>query len=80
MRSLFEAFLRNLLSKSGASDEASGGDGDEGPVSSNIKDEEEKKEYFDTEEELTKKLDTVAEWVKESKHIIVFTGAGISTR
>lgn len=48
--------------------------------SSNIKDEEEKKEIFDTEEEFTEKLDRVAEWMKKCKHVIMFTGAGISTR
>ena len=45
-----------------------------------IKDEAEKREFFDSEEELTKKLDRTAEWVRQSKHVIVFTGAGISTR
>lgn len=48
--------------------------------SSNIKDEEEKKEIFDTEGEFTEKVDRVAEWMKECKHVIMFTGAGISTR
>ena len=47
---------------------------------SNIKDEEEKKEIFDSEEEFAGKLDRVAEWMKECKHIVMFTGAGISTR
>lgn len=50
------------------------------PFTSNITDEDEKKEYFDSEEELSKKLDLVASWLKNSKHAIVFTGAGISTR
>lgn len=48
--------------------------------SSNIKDEEEKKEIFDTEEEFTEKVDRVTEWMKECKHVVMFTGAGISTR
>ena len=48
--------------------------------SSNIKDEEEKKEIFDSEEEFSEKLDRVVEWMKESKYIVMFTGAGISTR
>lgn len=48
--------------------------------SSNIKDSEEKKEFFDSEEDFTKKVDQAAEWMKECKHIIMFTGAGISTR
>lgn len=47
---------------------------------SNIKDKEEKKEFFDSEEEFCQKLDRVAEWMRECKHIIFFTGAGISTR
>ena len=46
----------------------------------NIKEEEEKKEFFDKEELLVKKVKTVADWVKRSKHVIFFTGAGISTR
>ncbi len=46
----------------------------------NIADEDDKKEYFDSKEELAKKLDMVTDWVKNSKHVIVFTGAGISTR
>ena len=45
----------------------------------NIEEEDEKKEFFDTEEELEKKIDLLAKWVKESKHCIMFTGAGIST-
>ncbi len=55
-------------------------DSDDRPFSSNIKDEEEKKEFFDSEADLSIKMDKVAEWVKTSKHVIVFTGAGISTR
>lgn len=35
--------------------------------------EDEKKEYFDTPEELEKKVSQLAEWVKESKHMIIFT-------
>ncbi len=46
----------------------------------NIKAEEEKKEFFDKEELLAKKVKIVANWVKGSKHVIFFTGAGISTR
>jgi hypothetical protein len=33
-----------------------------------------KKEYFDDQEKLDSKLDKLAEWIKESKHFIVFTG------
>src|SRR4051812_20600058 len=43
------------------------------------KTDEEKKEFFDTPEELDKKVATLAEWIKKSKHFIAFTGAGIST-
>ena len=44
-----------------------------------IPDDKEKKEYFDDADTFEKKLDTLAEWIKESNHCIVFTGAGIST-
>ena len=43
------------------------------------KTEEEKKEYFDTEEELDKKIEILASLVLQSDHFIAFTGAGIST-
>jgi len=43
------------------------------------KTEEEKKEYFDSEEELNIKIDQLAQWISESKHFVTFTGAGIST-
>ena len=35
--------------------------------------DDEKKEYFDSEEVLERKASVVAEWIKESKHTIVFT-------
>jgi len=44
-----------------------------------IKTEEEKREYFDTPEELDLKVTQLAEWVRESQNMSVFTGAGIST-
>lgn len=44
-----------------------------------IKTEEEKKEYFDTPEELDRKCDLLAQWIKSSEHFVAFTGAGIST-
>jgi NAD-dependent SIR2 family protein deacetylase len=43
------------------------------------KTDEEKKEFFDSDEELEKKITALAEAVKISKHFVVFTGAGIST-
>ena len=44
-----------------------------------ISSEFEKKEYFDTNEVLEEKINTLAEWIKQSRYCIVFTGAGIST-
>ena len=38
------------------------------------KTEEEKKEYFDTKEELELKTTELAKLIKESKHFIAFTG------
>ena len=45
--------------------------------SNNKKDET--TEYFDSPEELHRKIETLAKWTKESKHIVVYTGSGIST-
>ena len=44
-----------------------------------IKTEEEKKEFFDDPETLDIKVAQLAEWVRESQNMSVFTGAGIST-
>ena len=44
-----------------------------------IKTEEEKKEYFDCPEELDRKCDLLAQWIRSSEHFVAFTGAGIST-
>ena len=44
-----------------------------------IKSEEEKKEYFDSPEELEEKVQLLAEMIIMSKHMVAFTGAGIST-
>lgn len=44
-----------------------------------IEDEEEKREFFDNEQELGRKLDRTVQWMKQSKHVIIFTGAGVST-
>ena len=48
-------------------------------MSSAITDEEEKREFFDTEKELDAKCDKLAQLILESKHMVAFTGAGIST-
>lgn len=56
------------------------GPGSTGRGLTNIQDEEEKREYFDSELELSRKLDRVAQWVRDSKYTIMFTGAGVSTR
>ena len=45
-----------------------------------IKKEEDKIEYFDTEEELEIKVEQLATWIRESVHFSCFTGAGGSTR
>ena len=44
-----------------------------------IKTEEEKKEYFDSPEELDEKVSMLAEMIIMSQHMVAFTGAGIST-
>jgi NAD-dependent SIR2 family protein deacetylase len=44
-----------------------------------LKTNEEKKEYFDSDEVLDKKILELAQMIKNAKHFIVFTGAGIST-
>lgn len=36
-------------------------------------------EYCDTDEELKAKIDKLVELVKDSKHCVILTGAGIST-
>jgi NAD-dependent SIR2 family protein deacetylase len=41
--------------------------------------EDQKKEYFDSPEDLEAKVSQLASWILESKHFISFTGAGIST-
>ena len=48
-------------------------------MDSHIKNEEEKKEYFDSKEELELKIEQLALWIKDSHHFVAFTGAGIST-
>eukprot|EP01084_Bolivina_argentea_P220965 374377_1 len=41
--------------------------------------ESEVKEYFDEPNELQKKINKLAQLVKNSKHFVVYTGAGVST-
>ena len=48
-------------------------------ASTAIKTEEEKKEHFETPEELDRKVTLLAEWIRESEFMSTFTGAGIST-
>jgi len=43
------------------------------------KTEDEKKEYFDSDEELDRKIQLLADKIKSCKHFVAFTGAGIST-
>ena len=43
------------------------------------KTEEEKKEFFDSPEELDKNVEQLAEMVRDTEHCVAFTGAGIST-
>ncbi len=39
-----------------------------------LKEEEEKKEYFDSPEEFEEKITLLAKWIKESKYFTAFTG------
>ncbi|XP_064404500.1 NAD-dependent protein deacylase sirtuin-6-like [Halichondria panicea] len=48
-------------------------------MASTIRSEEDTKEFFDSPEELETKVSQLADWIRQSKHFIVFTGAGIST-
>ena len=36
-----------------------------------------KKEIFDSPEEFEKKIDQLADWIRNAKHVIVFTGLSI---
>lgn len=44
-----------------------------------IRNEEEKKEYFDSPEVLDQKVEMLAQMIQASQHMVAFTGAGIST-
>ena len=44
-----------------------------------IKSEEEKKEFFDSKQELDEKVSLLAEMIVCANHVVFFTGAGIST-
>ena len=44
-----------------------------------ISDPANKKEYFDSIGDLNDKLDQLAQWIKESRHFIVFTGIFLRT-
>ncbi|XP_064404498.1 NAD-dependent protein deacylase sirtuin-6-like isoform X2 [Halichondria panicea] len=48
-------------------------------MASTIREEDETKEFFDSPEELKTKVSQLADWIRQSKHFIAFTGAGIST-
>ena len=48
-------------------------------ASTAIKTEEEKKEYFDSKQELEEKVNLLAEMIVCAKRTVFFTGAGIST-
>lgn len=39
-----------------------------------IDNEEDKREYFDSEEELDEKIDKLAMWILSSEHFMAFTG------
>jgi hypothetical protein len=49
-----------------------------GISSYHIPDDEDKTEYFDSEEDVKKKIKQLAEYVKNCKHMVALTGAGIS--
>lgn len=36
-------------------------------------------EQFDDESEINEKVNKLAEWLQDAKHVVVHTGAGIST-
>ena len=42
-------------------------------MASTARNDDETKEYFDPPEELDRKVSLLAQWIKESKHMIAFT-------
>ena len=48
-------------------------------ASTALQTDEEKKEYFDSPQELDRKVSQLAELVLAARHMTAFTGAGIST-
>lgn len=42
-------------------------------MAATARDKDEAKEYFDSPEELEKKVTQLAAWIRESRHMIVFT-------
>lgn len=58
----------------------SGGGRSGGGFNPAIDSEEEKREYFDSPEQLAKKVEQAVKWLQASQHAIIFTGAGVSTR
>ena len=42
-------------------------------MASTARGDDDKEEYFDSTEDLDKKVIQLAEWIKESKHMIAFT-------
>ena len=46
-------------------------------MAATARDADETKEYFDSPEELEKKVSLLATWVKESRHMIIFTVSSI---
>lgn len=46
-------------------------------ASTALKSEDEKKEYFDSPEELDKKVTILAQLIKDSKHFVGFTGGNV---
>lgn len=56
-----------------------GGEGKDRGRQYNIEDEQAKMEFFDDAKQLDSNVKQVVKWLRESKHAIIFTGAGVST-